>query len=555
MKKESGSRENLFWADQLSGQLIDRAKQEDCAVTCKAAASPSGGKHIGNLFDVMKSFIVYKAVKRKKFPVRFVFTNDDADPLRTIPVKLPTLDAKWVQTEGDIANQMSRYLGHPYWKVPDPFGCCYSWSEHFNRIWIDGIYASGIMENEIEIFENHTLYGEGRFDPYIEAVFRKLEKSREIISRFQEHIKPDYIPFHAICENCNKITTTVTGFSIENKTVQYVCSGRKLAGKYTIYGCNRKGETNWKNGKLSWRFEWPASWGIFKVTFEPFGKEHAEGSWPSGRIIAKEIYGFEPPLPHVYEFLLLNGEKMAARRGNVYIAQEILQILEPEIFMYFYTKRSLKQRNLDLKNIHLLVNDFEHAERVYFGADKETNEHMRTNLIRMYESAMPEIPKKLPVRIDYQFAALVSQITHNLDAAIKILIKTGHLKSHPNADEKDQLAKRLNLAKNWVDLFAPENKIQMAQKIPEEIKRTLTEKQIHALLDIAKILQKEVSTEELYNSFFEIIKERNITSKELFSAAYMVLINKENGPRLAPFIIALGQDRVRILFEQLRQKS
>ena len=100
-------------------------------------------------------------------------------------------------------------------------------------------------------------------------------------------------------------------------TIKSICDldfsrAEELAGKYKIKGCGHKGEVSFRDGKLPWRFEWPANWGIFNTTFEPFGKEHAEGSWPSGQAIAREIYGFEPPIPHIYEFLLLNGEKMSA---------------------------------------------------------------------------------------------------------------------------------------------------------------------------------------------------------------------------------------------------
>ena len=41
---------------------------------------------------------------------------------------------------------------------------------------------------------------------------------------------------------------------------------------------------------MQWRFEWPAQWAIEKTTFEPMGKDHWEGSWKSGEVIAREIF-------------------------------------------------------------------------------------------------------------------------------------------------------------------------------------------------------------------------------------------------------------------------
>ena len=46
------------------------------------------------------------------------------------------------------------------------------------------------------------------------------------------------------------------------------------------------------------------------------------------------------------------------------------------------------------------------------------------------------------------------------------------------------------------------------------------------------------------NMFWDISKKQGITAPEFFRAAYSVLINKDSGPRLAPFILSIGQERV-----------
>jgi lysyl-tRNA synthetase class 1 len=543
--------EDIFWADKLATEVIKRASKEDSLATCKSGASPSGAKHIGNMFDVMKAWIVYRAIKRKGYPTRFVLTHDDRDPLRTIPPRLPTLDAKWISTAGEIEKKFSKYIGHPYHTLEDPFDCCESWAAHFSRVWEDGIIAIGVPENEIQFISNNTLYHEGKFDPYIERVFSDIEQTRQVISKFQKQAKPDYVPFQAVCENCGKITTKVVNWDIQNKTVDYLCEAKALAGKYKVEGCGYRGTAHWHDGKLAWRFEWPAQWGIFSVDFEPFGKEHAEGSWPSGKAIAQHIYGIKPPIYHIYEFLLINGEKMAARRGNVYITQEILDIIEPEVFAFFYTKRSMKHRNLDLKRIYHLVDEFERAERIYFGLIEEPNVFDRTTLCRQYESAMPEIPTKPPLRIDYQFAAVVSQFAPNIKIAERMLRQSGHITGKLEPDDENRIAMRLNLARNWVERFVPELKIKINDKVPEEIKAALSPAQRAALADLALLLRKDINQQELHNALYDLAKRHNLPSVELFGAAYYVLISNWSGPRLAPFILALGRERVRAILEQV----
>ena len=546
MTENDSKKTDVFWADSLATEVMKR----NARPVVKAGASPSGGKHVGNLFDVMKDYMVYKALVRKGAKASFILTHDDRDPLRTIPAKLPGIDGTLVSTEGEIENKMKDYIGHPYSTAPDPFGCHYTWSEHFSRVWENGIIASGIGENEIKFVSNEDLYKDGKFDTYFKLIFENLDLVRKVMSEFQESITPDYIPVLAICENCGKIIGKVKDFNIQERLVGYVCEEKDLAGKYKVLGCGHRGERSWRDCKLAWRFEWPAQWGILNVDFEAFGKDHAEGSWPSGQAIANKIYQIKPPLYHVYEFLLVNGGKMSARLGNIYIAQEILDIIEPEIFMYFYTKRSGKQRNLDIKNMHLLVDEFERLEKNYFGDTSDGSEQKTITMKREYESSMNKIPEKPPLRIDYQFASVISQLAPDIKSALRMLRDAGHITGHITPEEETQAAMRLSRAKNWVEKFAPENKIEIGLK--ESALNLLSEDQKTALKKLSRLLENDITRDDLHTAFYEIAKECGIESKDFFKAVYLAIINKTSGPRLAPFILAIGTTRVRDILENVK---
>lgn len=541
--------DDIFWADQIAGECIERAAREKNVVTCRGGGSPSGTKHIGNLFDATKAYIVYKAVRARR-DARMIFTHDDRDPLRTVPARLATLDAKWVTVDDILEKEISAYLGYPYISIPDPFECCESWAEHFSTIWANGVFALGL--GDTQFFSTDTLYEEGKFEPYIVMALQNIDAVRKLIQQFQRTKTADYIPFDAICDNCGRIIGQPISFDIESKTVKYVCMGKSLAGKYTIEGCGHSGETTFGGGKLPWTFEWPAQWGMFNTTFEPFGKEHAEGSWPRGQVIAREIFGFEPPIPHIYEFLLIDGEKMSSRRGNVYITQEILEIIEPEVFMYFYTKRSKKQRNLDIKNIHILVEDFEKAERVYFNAE-EVSEKERINYIRMYETSVQQLPKAPPLRIPYQLAAVISEFNpyDSKERALELLKSTGHISGKVSKEDEERIMMRLQLAKKWSERFAQDMRIRVNDDVSPEVKKSLTSAQKDALRELAQQLKKQLTHEELYSKLYEISKNHNLDSKDFFKAAYNVLVSRDSGPRLAAFIFTLGQDRTRKILEQV----
>jgi len=97
--------DSLFWADQLAKQVLDRAKKEkqdgisSGIPVIRTAQTPSGGKHIGNLNDVLRAHFVYKSLKDKGHKVRFVHTHDDRDPMKDVPGRLADLDAKWHNTQ------------------------------------------------------------------------------------------------------------------------------------------------------------------------------------------------------------------------------------------------------------------------------------------------------------------------------------------------------------------------------------------------------------------------------------------------------------------------
>lgn len=522
--------ESQHWADQLADQILERSKTPNV----KCQQTPSGAKHIGNLNDVIRAYFPCKALMERGIKVDFVHTTDDRDPLKDVPKKLADLESNWHLSEKLM--DMKPYFGKPLFMVPDPFGCCQSWSVHFTTVWMNGVNELGMYPT---LYSVNDLYKKGKFEPYIVKVFEKREEVGKIITKFQGTKSKDYIPFDAICPSCGMLSN-IDSFNLETKKVHFICGGKAIKKKKSE-GCGFDGEVLWSQGKLQWRFEWPALWAIFNTTFEPFGKDHAEGSWKSGQVIAKEIFEIEPPIPYVYEFFLVNGEKMSASVGNVYIVQDLLKLIEPEVLSFFYTKRPSMQRDMDLKNIYTMVDDFEHAERVYYGAEKEENEHIKINLDRCYQLSCSQVKEKLPVRIQYQFAATVAQLSDNLETALEILKSTGHITKVTDEDKRT-IENRLRLAKNWVNTYAPENKIELNRKPRKDFKLDENEKRTIDLF--IKAIEESNNPEELYAKCFSICRETGIKTNRFFEIIYQLIINKERGPRLAPFIFAIGKERV-----------
>ena len=526
-------------------ELLDRAKKEkqdgisSGIPVIRTAQTPSGGKHIGNLNDVLRAHFVYKSLKDKGHKVRFVHTHDDRDPMKDVPGRLADLDAKWHNTQE--FPELKKYLGVPLIMVPDPFGCCKSYGEHFSALWIKGLEMIGV---EAENISTNALYEAGKFEPYVIKTFENIQEASRILAKHQSTKEEGYIPFDAICPKCNRLAN-VSSFDIAQKTVSFTCGGKAIKKKMSE-GCGFVGEIPWSQGKLQWRFEWPAQWGIFKTTFEPFGKDHYEGSWKSGQEIMRAIFKEEPPIPYVYEFFLVNGEKMSASVGNVYITQDMLKLLEPETFLFFYTKRPGMQRDLDLKNIFRLVDDFESAENVYFGKESKIKIDEK-NMKRSYEMCFAAAPKSQPIRIDYKFAALIGQSGGDVDRAIDLLKFTGHIKDKVTEKDKQVIAKRIESATYWAQNFAdPQFRITLNEKLPDV---SLNAHQKAAISELKEEIKKEKSEEELQLAVFNISRANSMEPKDFFRLIYQILINKDSGPRLGPFVIAVGKKKVMNLLD------
>ncbi len=139
---------------------------------------------------------------------------------------------------------------------------------------------------------------------------------------------------------------------------------------------------------------------------------------------------------------------MATRHGNIITLSTLLKYLEPEVIRFIYTKRPEKQRNLELSKIYHFVNDFDFAEKVYFGIEKPRNKKEEIKLKKSYELAMlKNIPETFPNRLS--FSLLVKIIQKFPESEWEKIIKRRVKEEH--AVEYNM--KRIYLIKNYVNDF------------------------------------------------------------------------------------------------------
>jgi lysyl-tRNA synthetase class 1 len=532
--------ERAFWADAVADVIEDRAPDDPIVV--KGGVSPSGVPHIGHFNEIMRGYFVAEALRDRGHEVRQVFTADDKDRLRKVPRRLADLDWNVVGLGEVDAGALGRNLGKPYTDIPDPFGCCDSYGAHFTRLLEE---SADLVDVPIEFVSNTELYADGEFEDVTRHVLEHRERAREVLSKYQNKVDDEYVPFFAQCSECGQLTETITAVDLDAGTVDYVCTDSE-AGDGTIEGCDHEGTATLREGKLPWRFEWPAQWGILGVDFEPFGKDHAEGSWPSGEDVARNVLEIEPPVPMVYEWFTLEGEPLSSSAGNIITVDEVLDVLEPEVFKYFFVKNPQKQRDFSVARLDQLVNEFDRFERVYFdeiSADADERELAE----RAYPMLVDDVDERR-VRIPYTFAAVLG-MTDDVDLREEIARREGHIPEDAPAWAIERALARVERARTWARRTDNEFNYELKRSTMPEV--SFDDRTERALDDLADFVAEGHSGDEIQGEIYETAKRHDIAIGEFFTAGYRLFFDEEAGPKLGQFLSKVDREFV---VDRLRRK-
>jgi lysyl-tRNA synthetase, class I len=539
-QKKSDNRESLFWADQIADEIATRKSFHYIAKkvpvqkkhVVKTSASISGVLHIGRLSDTIRVDTVVRALLDRGAKAEMIWVAEDMDPLRKVPKGVP--------------KSFSRFIGMPVTDIPDPDGCHKTYAEHHTDKYFEVLedFTSVPMKRHSTRLE----YQKGSFRPYIREILRKVDLMREIQNRYRsDPLLSSWSPWKPVCDNCGKIITTkVTGFS-DGKAL-YRCEDYRFENTLAT-GCGHSGENDPMkgNGKLVWKGEWAAEWAMWKVSSEGAGKEYQVPNsawWVNGEIVER-VLGYPMPVPIFYEHLMIDNEKMSASKGNVVYPADWLNVATPELLRFFYSKKIMKTRSFSWADLPKIYDDYDAHAAVYHGEAKIGNEREKEHMTRLHEISLKGKPGRFQPQVPFDFAVTIAQIVPEkelLAKGIDILLGTGHLKEKPTGPGKKAILERLRLAKAWADRYAPDRyRFELQEKASFKPGKGAT-KVIRALAK--RLREKEWKADELLNLFYDLAKENGVDTREFFRAMYRILIDKEYGPRLAPFILSIGRKKV-----------
>ena len=521
-----------FWAEAVADEIEQR--NPDDPIVIKGGVSPSGVAHLGNVNEIMRGYFVAEVLRDRGHEVRQVFTSDDRDPLRKLPRKLANADGEIVGLGEVDAGALGRNLGKPYTDIPDPFAEADSYAAHFAALLEADAERLGV---DIEMYSNTALYADGTFDPVVKRVLERVDTARDVLSEYQAKADDDYVPFNPICAACGKLTETVTDIDLDAETVEYVCTDMAV-GDETIEGCGHEGTATFRDGKLPWRFEWPGQWQVLDVDFEPFGKDHAEGSWPSGVDIAENVLGIEPPAPMVYEWFTLNGEALSSSAGNIVTVPELLELLEPEVIRYFFALHPKTARDLDLSQLDQLVDDFDRFEEAYY---EGVNDRSVTAFAEAaYPYVVDEVADERPVRLPYTFAAVLGMVE---DRALreKLARDEGHIPDDADAATVEAALARVEQARTWAERMDNAYNYRLQADLPDSEFDDATS---DALDSLADVVAAGHDGETIQSEIYDTAREHGIEPGALFEAGYRLFFDETQGPRLGEFLGDLEQEFV-----------
>ncbi|PSQ44586.1 lysine--tRNA ligase [Halobacteriales archaeon SW_7_68_16] len=537
---DDGSGRYAFWADAAADRI--EAREPDEPIVVKGGVSPSGVPHVGHANEILRGYYVAAVLRDRGHEVRQVFTSDDRDPLRAVPRTLMDLDGTLVGLDAVDASALGRNLGKPLTDVPDPFGCCDSFGDHQTELLRR---AADLLAVPVEFVSMTDRYETGEMDDEIGTVLSRLDVARDIIASYQDTAGDEYAPFRPICAECGTYTRTVTAVDVEAGTVEYVCDGLR-AGDRDIEGCGHEGTATVREGKLAWRFEWPAQWADLAVDFEPFGKDHAEGSWPSGKEIARRVFDADPPEPLVYEGFTVDGEALSSSGGTVLTVDEVLDLVDPAVLRYFFVRNPNKQRDFDTVGIDGLVERFDRFENQYFGRADGTDRELA-----LAERAYPFVVETVDpdrFRLPYTFAAVLGMTD---DPAVRedIAGKEGHVPDDAPEWAIEAAFERVDRARTWAARTGNEYDYELKRSAMPDVEFAPAVEA--ALDDVAAVVADGADGEAIQAEIYEAADRHGIDAADLFAAGYRLFFDDEQGPRLGPFLAKLNREFVA---ERLRRE-
>lgn len=512
------------WADQTAEKIIAEWGDKEM-YTCASGITPSGTVHVGNFREMISVELVVRALRDRGKNVRFIYSWDDYDVFRKVPLNMP-------QPE-----MLEKYLRFPITMVPDPWGRNESYARHHevdveSVLPIVGIFPEFLFQAE--------RYRSGMYAQGMRRALEKRDHLKTILDKYRDEdhkIQGEWWPVSVFCSACNRDTTEIDGWDGEWGLSYHCECGHKETGDLRTL----------KGAKLVWRVDWPMRWNQEKVDFEPAGKDHHSqgGSFDTSKHVVQDVYDRKPPVTFRYDFIGIKGSpgKMSSSKGKVVDLPDLLRVYQPELVRYLFAGTRPNTEfviSFDLDVIKI-YEDYDKTERIYWGAEKAKDEESEARERRIYElSQVGAVPSEAPYQVPFRH--LCSLLLIYQGEVERVIAALPNMKP----SQEEGIRRRAACAWYWVNECAPEE-FRFRVREPGEMAE-LSEIELSALRhlrdDVVAKLECFADERAVAEAIYTAATAAGTDGKTLFKAAYQALVGKDQGPRLAGFLGTLGKDKV-----------
>jgi lysyl-tRNA synthetase class 1 len=505
------------WPFEEARKLVERYKAappKKGYVLFETGYGPSGLPHIGTFGEVVRTTMVRQAFQRlSDIPTRLFAFSDDMDGLRKVPTNVPNQE------------MLTKYLGQPLTKVPDPFGTHESFGHHNNAMLRGFLDGFGF---EYEFQSSTDYYMSGKFDQGLLDILRHYEQVQEImLPSLREERAASYSPFLPVCQKTGRVLQVpVIETNASAGTIVYQDEdGSKVETLVTGGRC-----------KLQWKPDWAMRWHVLGVDYEMSGKDLIPSVQLANKI-CREL-GSPPPEGFNYElFLDDKGQKISKSKGNGLSVEEWLAYAPPESLALFMYQKPRAAKRLYFDVIPRAVDDYLTFTEKF--PEENPAQRLENPSWHIHNGKPPVTGSSLSYGILLNLASVANaEAKEHLWGFISRYLPDATPATAPFLD------KLVGYAINYYrDHVKPTKKY----RAPDDMERT-------ALQDLLAGLEAApagASAEDLQNIVYEIGKKHPFAElRAWFKTLYEVLLGQETGPRMGTFIALYGKDETATLIRQ-----
>jgi lysyl-tRNA synthetase class 1 len=199
-------------------------------------------------------------------------------------------------------------------------------------------------------------------------------------------------------------------------------------------------------------------------------------------------------------------------------------------------KRFVGTRTISILDVPSYMTEFDELEDIYFGKKQIDDKKELAKLSGLYSYCWwLKPPKQNRVHVPFNLLAFLGKVAPKgaeLDYLTEKLREYGYLEKTESLPT--HLHERIQYAANWNRDFAEISETKAEVSVQER----------RAIEDLALTLEAELDADQIQTAIFDAARNHRVEPKQFFKTLYAILLGSPAGPRLGPYIVAMGKRNV-----------